>query len=355
MGDDGVMEQESAGASWAVPGSLAEPGAAPAPLEPVGAGPGGPGAATLRGTNGGPPGSPTSTAPVGSVAGSGPLAEPGAAVPELALHPMTLADILDGAFSIVKARPARILGITALFVVPVHLLAAYLQRNALGGTGVFDLLSSDDPAVVAEANRTNGGEIAAGILVWVVPALALTFVAAAVARLVGAWSVGHDVAAGDLLRTVGRKGWTLFAAFVVVHLAEAVSLLGCYIGIVFVMPLFAVTAPVIGAEGLGPLKAVRRSFNLVTRRYWPVLGIAWLIGLTAALLSYALGGLPQLLTAWWGYDVAWPLLAAGNILGAVIATPFVAAATVLLYLDLRIRTEGLDIEMSARELLDGPG
>jgi hypothetical protein len=32
----------------------------------------------------------------------------------------------------------------------------------------------------------------------------------------------------------------------------------------------------------------------------------------------------------------------------------VAAATVLLYLDLRIRTEGLDIEMSARELLDDP-
>jgi len=36
----------------------------------------------------------------------------------------------------------------------------------------------------------------------------------------------------------------------------------------------------------------------------------------------------------------------------VISTPFVAAATVLLYLDLRIRTEGLDIELSARQLLD---
>jgi hypothetical protein len=355
------MEQESAGASWAVPGSLAEPGSAPAPLVPVGAGtvarPG-----TSTGTSAAPSGDgpgagvgPTGRpgAPGGGLSGTGPVAEPSAAVPELALHPMTVADILDGSFSIVKARPARILGITALFVVPVHLVAAFVQRNALGGTGVVDLLSSEDPAVVADANRTSGGEVVAAILVWVIPALALTFVAAAVARLVGAWSAGHDMSARELLRSVGRNGWALFASFLLVHLAEAVSLLGCYLGIVFVMPLFAVTAPVIGAEGLGPMRAIRRAVNLASRRYWPVLGVAWLIGITAFLLSNALGGLPQLLVAWFGADVAWPLLAAGNILGAVLATPFVAAATVLLYLDLRVRTEGLDLEMSARELLDG--
>lgn len=340
------MEQESARASWAVPGSLAEPGAAPPPLEPVGAGP-----AALRVQE-----PPAGARPrPGTLAGSGPVGASTAAVPELSLHPMTVADILDGSFSIVKARPARILGITALFVVPVHLFAAFMQRNALGGTSVFDLLDSEDPAVVAEANRTEGGEILAGILVWVIPALALMFVAAAIARLVGAWSAGHDVRAGDLLRTVGRKSWTLVAAFVLVHLAEAISLLGCYVGAIFVMPLFAVTAPVVGAEGLGPLRAMRRAVNLASRRYWPVLGIAWLIGITAFLLTYALGGLPQFLAAWFGTDVAWPLLAAGNILGAVISTPFVAGATVLLYLDLRIRSEGLDLEMSARELLDGAG
>jgi hypothetical protein len=357
MEDDGLMEQQSAGASWAVPGSLTEAGSLPAPIEPgpVIAPGGAPGQPGVPGSGG--PGAPGNGGPAvvaGTVAASGPLGEPTASVPELALHPMTVADILDGSFAIVKARPARIFGITALFVVPVHLFAAFLQRNALGGAGILDVFTSEDPAVVADSNRSGNGELLAAILVIVVPALALMFVAAAVARLVSAWSAGHDMPAGALLGEVGRRWWSLVAAFVIVHLAEAASLAGCYIGVLFVMPLFAVTAPAIGAEGLGPIKAIKRATNLATRRYWPTMGVAVLIGLTATILGYALGGLPQLAAATWGFDIAWPLLAAGNILGAIISTPFVAGATVLLYLDLRIRTEGLDLEMSARELLDAP-
>jgi hypothetical protein len=279
--------------------------------------------------------------------------EPAAEVPTMGFHPMTVADILDGAFAIVKARPARIFGITAVFVVPVHLLGAYLQRNVFGD--LVDQLVSSDPAVRSGAAGNDGGtQFLSIVLVALVPALALTFVAAALARLVGAWSAGHDLSTGELLRGVGRKAWPLLAAFVVVHLAEGASLLGCYIGLFFLMPLFAVTAPAIGAEDLGPMAGIKRSWNLASRRYWPTVWMAWLIGITAFLLSNALGGLPQVLAANADADVAWLLLAAGNILGAVISTPFVAAATVLLYLDLRIRTEGLDIEMSARELLDGP-
>jgi hypothetical protein len=270
----------------------------------------------------------------------------------MGFHPMTVADILDGAFAIVKARPARILGITAVFVVPVHLVGAYLQRNVFGD--FVDQIISSDPAVQRSAANDGGGEFLGVIMLAIIPALALTFVAAALARLVGAWSAGHDLTAGELLKGVARKSWALLAAFVVVHLAEGVATLCFYIGLVFVMPLFAVTAPAIGAEDLGPIEGIKRAWNLAGRRYWPTLGVAWLIGITAFLLSNALGGLPQVLASGADADVAWMLLAAGNILGSVISTPFVAAATVLLYLDLRIRTEGLDIEMSARELLDDP-
>ena len=53
-----------------------------------------------------------------------------------------------------------------------------------------------------------------------------------------------------------------------------------------------------------------------------------------------------------GLESGWPLAALGAVIGQLLTTPFVAAATTLLYLDLRIRTEGLDIELAARRAID---
>jgi hypothetical protein len=56
-----------------------------------------------------------------------------------------------------------------------------------------------------------------------------------------------------------------------------------------------------------------------------------------------------------GFDAAWPLVALGGIVGQLVSAPFVAAATTLLYFDLRVRTEGLDIEFGARRAIDRAG
>ena len=71
---------------------------------------------------------------------------------------MTVADILDGGFAIVKARPRRILGLTAAFVVPTQLAVALLQRDALEDTSLVEFFSAD-PTVTNEP--VTGGELAA--------------------------------------------------------------------------------------------------------------------------------------------------------------------------------------------------
>jgi hypothetical protein len=343
----GPMEDDLGGGNpWAVPGSEA-PGASVDELP-----------AALRQPA---PGTPSPTAAPGEGRGNGTFAGSGAVgaegpteVPSVDLRPMTVADVVDGAFAVIKARPLRLFGIAAVFVVPVYLLAAYLQRNMMGGVGLGDLWSNfNDPAVRADAQSQSGaGEFWATVLVLVVPTLALMFVAASIAKLMGAWTNGQDPAAGELLRGVGRRWWVILVAYLLIHVVELLGAATCYIGSLAAMAFFSLTAPVIGAEGLGPIQAMQRSARLAGTRFWPVLGINLLIALVDLLLSTALGGLPQFLAAWFGFDVAWLLLAAGNIIAAVITTPFVAAATVLLYLDLRVRTEGLDIELSARQIVD---
>ena len=98
------------------------------------------------------------------------------------------------------------------------------------------------------------------------------------------------------------------------------------------------------------MAALGRSVRLVRHRYFPVMGIAVLMGLVSFLLSNALSALPQAIVGWSGEW--WPLLTVGNIVSTIVTMPFVAAATVLLYFDLRVRSEGLDIEMAAGRVFD---
>ncbi|HLT68641.1 MAG TPA: hypothetical protein VKZ72_00665 [Acidimicrobiales bacterium] len=277
----------------------------------------------------------------------------GGAVPTVALRPMTVADILDGGFAVVKARPLRIMSLAAVFVVPTHLVVAWLQRD-LGGAALAPLVSSD-PVVLEEQTRTTGGDILAMVLAIVLPAVALVCIAAAIGHLVGQWLMGRDAPAGEMARAVGRHWPALLGSFVAVKLAEIASAFGCYIGLLFVMPLFVAVAPAIGVERCGAGESMRRSIRLVRNRYFPTMGIALLMGLVASVIAQALAAVPQSLALWVGYDVGWPLLALGSIVAQTLVLPFVGAATVLLYFDLRVRGEGLDLEMAARAVLDRAG
>lgn len=267
---------------------------------------------------------------------------------------MTASDVLDGAFAILKAAPATIVAFTAVFAVPVQILAGWLQRDLLGGSSIFELIEEGDSSLTAVDAGGAGGTWASIILLFG-PSLALVFVAAGLARLVSAWHVGADLSLGELLRGSASMAWPLLASWVLVHLAEAVGMFACGLPALAVMTWFLVTAPVIGTERLGPVEAMRRSARLVSRRFWPVMGLALLSGLVAYLFSQALGLLPSVLAIFIGTDgVGWVLLAVGGIITSLITMPVVAAATVLIYLDLRVRTEGLDLELEATRAFPSP-
>jgi hypothetical protein len=90
-----------------------------------------------------------------------------------------------------------------------------------------------------------------------------------------------------------------------------------------------------------------RSSALTSRRFWPVLGFALLSGFVASILGQVLGLLPQLLGLVLGPDIGWVALGVGSIIAQLVGTTVVGASTALLYLDLRIRREGLDLAWAA--------
>src|ERR1044072_5959823 len=99
---------------------------------------------------------------------------------------------------------------------------------------------------------------------------------------------------------------------------------------------------------------MRRSWRLVKRRLWSVLGIALLAGFLANVLGQVLGFVPTMIALVVGLEWAWPLLAAGGCLSALTPAPFVAIVATLLYFDGRIRQEGFDLQLMADDLARRP-
>jgi len=107
-------------------------------------------------------------------------------------------------------------------------------------------------------------------------------------------------------------------------------------------------------EGLGVVAALRRSAALVKGTWWRVFGILLLTYVLAFVASMVLVGPATLvagvvdlaLQSSTGTAVSTFVILLFSTLASVLVQPFVASVTALLYTDLRIRQEGLDVELA---------
>lgn len=255
-------------------------------------------------------------------------------------QPLGVIDLLDGSFAALRQRARVIVASVAGLVIPVNLLQAWLARNYLGGAGLSQILS--DPTVAqagAEADSPFGW---AWLATQVLRLLMLAVGGVSVSRIIGSWIDGTDSTAGAALRHTARRLPAVLVAFVLIHLLQMVGFLLVLPGL-FAIVAFSLTSPVLALEPLGPIASMRRSARLVRRRPGPVLGVIALLGLVSYGVSQAVGTLPSLAALAIGTGRAWPLQAAAGAATSLILVPVTAAAMCLTYLDIRFRTEGLDL------------
>lgn len=262
-------------------------------------------------------------------------------VEPIAETPLGVIDVLDGAFAAIRQRPRQIVSIVAGLVLPFSLLSAWATRDDLGGASFGDLMN--DPTVGQELSATapyDGAFFISQLVGLVVTAVA----GVAVSRVVGGWFFGVDTTAVAALRFTARRSWAILAAFVVIHVIELVGLVLLVVPGLIAIVLSSLTSPVLALESLGPIASMRRSWSLARRRVGPVLGVILLLAGVQYGVSTAVGTLPQLVALVLGPDRAWPIVAASNLLTSVILVPVNGVAMCLLYLDIRFRTEGLDLQ-----------
>jgi hypothetical protein len=296
--------------------------------------------------------------------------------------------LLDGAISALRANPRTMLTLTAVIVVVSQLIELVLTLPAIGITE--DLAAIQPESDPNEALPALGTALAAlGLLYiaqFVVTFLSFHMLVGLLAPVVGRAVLSEQISVGAAGRQVRPRLLALLALallLLLVSVGPALVVAGVGVALIAVggTALTVVGALVIVLGGLGALvasiwayvslafatpalilerqpvrTAISRSRQLIKRSWWRVCGVL-LLGLllffvVSSVLSTAFT-LPYLFTS--DFTSTEPqavsllqiiLGTLGGIVSNGVTFPFGAAVVILLYIDQRMRREGLDLELA---------
>ena len=300
------------------------------------------------------------------------------------LRPLGLGEVLDGAVGVIRRYPRPTLGLAALVAVVTTLLNVVVVLTA------FRPLLALDPVVLEDGGGDAlqgaiGGAVAGGALTVVLTLLAGAVLTGGLAAVVGKAVLGEPMSFGQawaqvrplLLRLVGLAVLTLGLVYLVVIVAVVVAVLALTLG----GPPLALVAVPVGLGGLalalhlyvrlslapcvlvlertGITAAMRRSGVLVKRDWWRVFGVLALTFVIGAFVSQIVqlpfavlgagspGGLVDPDAEILGTR-SLVLSAIGGGVASTLVSPFTAGVRALLYVDRRMRAEGLDVALAAK-------
>ena len=135
------------------------------------------------------------------------------------------------------------------------------------------------------------------------------------------------------------KDFLLFCGFI-----------ACIIPGVYFYAAYAVTTPILMLEGVKGRKALSRSRALVKGRWKPVAGVLLVANLLTSIVGAALTGIVAgALFA--GNEIASDVARAiAGIAASALTVPVLAAVITVVYIDLRVRKEGFDLELLAESV-----
>jgi hypothetical protein len=272
----------------------------------------------------------------------------------LQLRPTGIADLLDGAFSLYRRNALQLLALSGLVLLPLallrlilvatsdsepildgaqNLLALPLLTGALTAAGVR--MYANEPVrqrdLLREAWRRYFSVLAAALLQGIVMGLPVAVIAGCVLTL----AIGSG-SGGSLL------AWVVLTIFVLPFM-------------LFLGTKYAIVYPALIIEGVGASTAMSRSWRLTASHFWYAAGTLVATSLLTIVLSElpALGVAQLAVTMTPGADAPWFMAAQVVLsqLGLLIVLPLQNIVAVLLYYDLRVRSEAPDLEAAASALV----
>lgn len=302
------------------------------------------------------------------------------------LRPLTVGEILDGSFRSVRANPGVMFGMTAAVVTLAVALQAALQwyvQGLLAASFTRAFGRAEEGVLLAETFAVSLAQILTqtptiGIAVTILTGLLIVSVSRSV--------IGQKVTASEVWARVKHRAFALVGFSILLNLVFILAtvllfalvfslasidelglviltiaggLLALLVLSVWLLVRTILVPAVLVLEGQPMWRSVTRGWRLTYGSFWRILGIGLLAIIIVTVVTAAVAVPGSFVTA--------ILFGAGNptdlapllvnsvvfVIAETLATVFLAAVIALLYVDIRMRREGLDVAL-ARAAAEAP-
>jgi hypothetical protein len=263
--------------------------------------------------------------------------------PLLDVAPGGPAAVLDGAFSLLRFRVGRLVGLTALVLLPVQ--AVFLTVRLTVARGAVVTGDQADPfGLGGFGTAQSDSQLVVAVIELALTALALCWIGLGVGHLVVNWWGGRDPSFRETLGVMVRRVWVVPVVVVITTgIKVPFACLGL-VGYFLADAVLFIAGIVAGAERTGPFATVGRSLRLT----WPVYGSALVTCLGGFLITYIIQFVltlgPLALLASFGVPEGWLIVAQeAAALVALVTVPLTACIAARAYVEFRCRVEGVDL------------
>lgn len=274
---------------------------------------------------------------------------------------MPLGELLDETFKLYRRHFSVIAGVALAVILPgliVTLVSGSYRANPF--TYLQQIAqNANDPAALQriQSQQQQFSSSPLYLLSFPITLLLLPFSVGAVYYAATAFAAGSVETIGSVLIGTLRRYFGLFGVLIIALLVGVTAALIITIPVVIWIEVrWAVAFPALLAERVGPTRALGRSWALVKGNWWRTLGILIVVSILVSIIQAALGALlggmaalmPGLTT-----DFRAGLVTVVTALVSAIVGAISPIAMTMLYLDLRVRKEGVDLDQLARQTTPG--
>lgn len=309
------------------------------------------------------------------------------------LRPLSIGDIYQGAFAAIKTNARTMFGFTAALLgvalvisvginyaiinlaLPSYINADSPYASALGGAfGAFSQLGGTllqglatvllSGLIIVAVSRSVLGRVASSKEVWertkskFLPLIGLNIIISIISGLMMIIGIAVFFAllasAASTANTDREFLQDLSIMLVGLFILMVISaLVGSYLSI-----KFSVASPAMVLENLGVFAAIGRSWSLTRGNFWRLFGINILTAVITFMVAGIFVGIADALGAIFivvgssspedviaSLNTTYILVMVMSTIAQLLILPFTSSVNALLYIDLRMRKEGLDVEL----------